>query len=73
MRLISATLEDVKPSRPWNERVILGFWAVSFKKCYIIQLYLTFTSLVTFLCVPNISQPILQLILDLAFHTPGNF
>jgi len=30
MRLIAAALEDVKPSRPWNERVILGFWASSY-------------------------------------------
>jgi len=29
MRLIAATLEEVKPSRAWNERVVLGCWAVS--------------------------------------------
>jgi hypothetical protein len=29
-RLIAATLADVKPSRPWNQRVLLGCWAVSF-------------------------------------------
>jgi phosphatidylglycerol phospholipase C len=29
MRLIAATLQDVKPSRAWNERVVLGCWAVS--------------------------------------------
>ena len=27
-RLIGATLEEVKPSRPWNQRVLLGCWAV---------------------------------------------
>jgi hypothetical protein len=27
--LIAATLEEVKPSRAWNERVVLGCWAVS--------------------------------------------
>jgi len=30
MRFIAATLVDVKPSRPWIERVILGFWASSY-------------------------------------------
>lgn len=29
-RLIAATLAEVKPSRPWNERVLVGCWAVSF-------------------------------------------
>jgi hypothetical protein len=29
-RLIAATLADIKPSRPWNQRVLLGCWAVSF-------------------------------------------
>ena len=29
-RLIAATLADVKPSRPWNQRVLVGCWAVSF-------------------------------------------
>ena len=28
MRLIATTLEEVKPSRAWNERVLLGCWAV---------------------------------------------
>jgi phosphatidylglycerol phospholipase C len=28
-RSIAATMEGVKPSRPWNERVLLGCWAVS--------------------------------------------
>ena len=28
MRLIASTIAEVKPSRPWNERVILGCWAV---------------------------------------------
>lgn len=27
-RLIAATLADVKPSRPWNQRVLVGCWAV---------------------------------------------
>ena len=29
-RLIAATLKDVKPSRPWTQRVLVGCWAVSF-------------------------------------------
>jgi hypothetical protein len=28
-RLIGTTLADVVPSRPWNQRVLLGCWAVS--------------------------------------------
>jgi len=28
MKLIAATLAEVKPSRPWNQRVLLGCWAV---------------------------------------------
>lgn len=28
-RLIAATLADVKSSRPWNQRILLGCWAVS--------------------------------------------
>jgi hypothetical protein len=28
-RLIGTTLAEVKPSRPWNQRVLLGCWAVS--------------------------------------------
>ncbi len=28
MRLIAATLAEVQPSRPWNQRVLLGCWAV---------------------------------------------
>ena len=29
-RAIAATLADVKPSRPWNQRVLVGCWAGSF-------------------------------------------
>lgn len=29
MRLIAETISSVKPSRPWNERIVLGCWAVS--------------------------------------------
>lgn len=29
MRMIASTLAEVKPSRPWNQRVVLGCWAVS--------------------------------------------
>jgi phosphatidylglycerol phospholipase C len=29
-RLIAATLAGVKPSCPWNQRVLVGCWAVSF-------------------------------------------
>lgn len=29
-RLIAATLAEVKPSRPWTQRVQMGCWAVSF-------------------------------------------
>jgi len=29
-RLIAATLEEVKPSRPWNQRILVGIWAVSY-------------------------------------------
>jgi hypothetical protein len=29
MRLIASTLAEVKPSRPWSQRVVLGCWAVS--------------------------------------------
>jgi phosphatidylglycerol phospholipase C len=28
MRLIASTVAEVEPSRPWNERVVLGCWAV---------------------------------------------
>lgn len=28
-RLIAATLAETKPSRPWNQRILLGCWAVS--------------------------------------------
>ena len=28
-RLIATTLQEVKPSRPWNQRVLIGVWAVS--------------------------------------------
>jgi len=28
IRLIAATLADVKPSTPWNQRILLGCWAV---------------------------------------------
>jgi len=34
-RLIAATLADVKPSRPWNQRVLLGCWGVGFCTFYI--------------------------------------
>jgi len=30
MRLIAANLAQVKPTRPWNKRVLLGCWAVSY-------------------------------------------
>lgn len=29
MRLIAETLAEVKPTKPWEERVVLGCWAVS--------------------------------------------
>jgi len=29
-KAIAATLEEVKPSRPWTERILIGCWAVSF-------------------------------------------
>jgi hypothetical protein len=29
MRLVASTLAEVKPSRPWKERILLGCWAVS--------------------------------------------
>lgn len=29
-RAIAATMADVKASRPWNQRVLVGCWAVSF-------------------------------------------
>ena len=29
MRLIAKTLKEGKPSRPWSERILLGFWIVS--------------------------------------------
>ena len=28
MRLIASTIAEVKPSRPWKERIVLGCWAV---------------------------------------------
>ena len=28
MRLIASTIAEVKPSKPWNERIVLGCWAV---------------------------------------------
>ena len=29
-RSVAAKLADVKSSRPWNERILVGCWAVSF-------------------------------------------
>jgi phosphatidylglycerol phospholipase C len=29
MRLVASTIADVKPSRPWKERIVLGCWRVS--------------------------------------------
>jgi hypothetical protein len=29
MRLIASTLAEVKPSRPWKDRIVLGCWTVS--------------------------------------------
>lgn len=29
MRLISETIAEATPSTPWNERIVLGCWAVS--------------------------------------------
>lgn len=28
MRLIAADIAEVKPTKPWNERIVLGIWAV---------------------------------------------
>lgn len=30
MRLIASTIVEVKPSRPWNERILLGCWATKY-------------------------------------------
>lgn len=30
MKLIAETLAEVKPTKPWEERIVLGCWAVSF-------------------------------------------
>jgi hypothetical protein len=47
MRLIASTIAEVKPSRPWNERVILGCWAVGFvrKIVPLLLVMLTITSI----------------------------
>ena len=37
MRLIAKTLDDVKPTRPWNERIALGCWAVSVPQGRLLQ------------------------------------
>jgi phosphatidylglycerol phospholipase C len=29
MQLLAADLAEVKPTRPWNQRVVLGCWTVS--------------------------------------------
>lgn len=29
MRLVASTIAEVKPSRPWKERIVLGCWRVS--------------------------------------------
>jgi hypothetical protein len=29
MRLLADTLADVKPTKPWEQRVVLGIWTVS--------------------------------------------
>jgi hypothetical protein len=29
MRLIAETLGDVKPTKPWEQRIVLGCWTVS--------------------------------------------
>jgi hypothetical protein len=41
MRLIAATLDEVKPSRAWNERVLLGCWAVSVLVAFLMLLLIT--------------------------------
>jgi phosphatidylglycerol phospholipase C len=35
---IAETLREVKPTSPWNERVMLGCWAVSLKHASITEL-----------------------------------
>jgi hypothetical protein len=75
MRLIASTIAEVKPSRPWKERVVLGCWAVSYfgngkygpeaKWCQFRPN--------TFLSVHTISPGSRSPTLDLVSHTHASF
>jgi hypothetical protein len=72
MRLIGETIKSVTPSKPWNERVLLGFWIVS-SQHNMSGLDLTFNRPVTSLCAINTFRIFALRILGSASHMPGNF
>jgi hypothetical protein len=49
-RLIAATLADVKTPRSWNQRVLIGCWAVSFCGFYTSKSNVVYDRRNTFLC-----------------------
>ncbi|KAI9678049.1 MAG: hypothetical protein M1817_005993 [Caeruleum heppii] len=71
MRLIAKTLAAVSPSRPWNERVVLGCWAGKYLRACHEHLpgfpvtYIGFSTAIArpFLEVPNVSFNMLQQVL----------
>jgi len=72
MRLIGETIKSVAPSKPWHERVLLGFWIVS-SQHNMSGIDLTFNRLVSFLCAMNTFRIFALRILGSALHMPGNF
>ena len=72
MRLIGETIKSVKPSKPWHERVLLGFWIVS-SHHNMSGLDLTFNRPFSYLCAINTFRIFALRILDSASHMPGNF
>jgi len=71
MRLVASTLAEVKPSRPWKERVLLGCWAAKYLPLctkYLPSYSITHIGFSTvyarqFLKVPNVSFNMLQKIM----------
>ncbi|KAI9742305.1 MAG: hypothetical protein M1818_004205 [Claussenomyces sp. TS43310] len=71
MRLIASTIADVKPSRPWDQRVLLGIWAGKYLPLsakYLPSFPITYIGFSIpyarqFLKVPNVSFNMLQQIM----------
>ncbi len=71
MRLIGETIKSVQPSKPWNERVVLGFWIVS-SQHNVSGVDLTLNRLVSSLCAINTFRVFALRISGSASHTPAN-